>query len=285
MARQPLCEVFGYPIDNVSPEAAKVRTARVCPFSDGSSPCRKDKVRSPLGVCSVYGSGQVAITCPSRFKQNSIIVRDAASFFFGPQAQYACLREVKLRDKNGKCKGNIDMVLVSFDAQGEIRDFGALEIQGVYISGNVRMPFEYYMANPQARTAMDWSKEPNYPKPDYLSSSRKRLAPQLLVKGGIFKAWAKRIAVAIDKSFFSTLPTLEKVDPASADIAWLVYDLKLDSEKKIYTLVNHEIVYTKFSESMEKIYGLELGDVSDFVKELKKKMGNSLAAHLSPKRD
>jgi len=38
---------------------------------------------------------------------------------------------------------------------------------------------------------------PNYPRPDYLSSSRKRLAPQLIFKGGIINAWGKKTAVAL----------------------------------------------------------------------------------------
>ena len=39
----------------------------------------------------------------------------------------------------------------------------------------------------RAEDNMDWSSQHNYPNPDYLSSSRKRLAPQLIYKGGILK--------------------------------------------------------------------------------------------------
>lgn len=78
-------------------------------------------------------------------------------------------------DSNGKSAGNIDVVLVAYDGNGKVYDFGALEIQAVYISGNVRDPFAYFMKDPKARASMDWSKEPNYPRPDYLSSSRKGL--------------------------------------------------------------------------------------------------------------
>src|SRR3990167_2156345 len=75
------------------------------------------------------------------------------------------------------------------------------------------------------------SQEPNYPRPDYLSSSRKRLAPQLLFKGGILHSWKKKIAVALNKSFFATLPKLKQVSKSDADIAWLIYDLELIKEK------------------------------------------------------
>jgi len=50
--------------------------------------------------------------------------------------------EVRLNDANGKSAGNIDAVLVAYDEQGKVYDFGALEIQAVYISGKVREPFE-----------------------------------------------------------------------------------------------------------------------------------------------
>jgi len=54
-----------------------------------------------------------------------------------------------------------------------------LEIQAVYISGNVRALFNRYVADP-VNYAANWADSPSrsVPHPDYLSSSRKRLAPQ-----------------------------------------------------------------------------------------------------------
>ena len=52
------------------------------------------------------------------------------------------------------------------------------------------------MQDPESNRIMDWSKQANYPHADYLSSSRKRLAPQLIFKGGILKSWKKKTAVA-----------------------------------------------------------------------------------------
>jgi len=67
--------------------------------------------------------------------------------------------EVKLNDANGQSAGNIDIVLTCYDDLGKITDFGSLEIQGVYISGNVRGPFEQYIANPSKNADLDWSLE------------------------------------------------------------------------------------------------------------------------------
>jgi hypothetical protein len=110
--------------------------------------CTKDKAKDPLGVCSIYHNEQPVITCPIRFRQEWIIAEHAASFFFREGAKWTSLTEIRLNDANGESAGNIDVVLVSYDQNGKIIDFGALEIQAVYISGNVRDIFEYYMEDP-----------------------------------------------------------------------------------------------------------------------------------------
>ena len=114
---------------------------------------------------------------------------------------WTSLVEVRLNDKHGKSAGNVDVVMVSYDEHGRITDFGSLEVQAVYISGNIRAPFEHFMQNPAANTELNWTGKPNYPRPDYLSSSRKRLAPQLLFKGGIFHAWRKKQAWSLIEVF------------------------------------------------------------------------------------
>ena len=276
MPNQPLAEVFGFPITNNSREAARSRQHRLCPFGNRVPNCTKDKANDPLGVCSIFDGREVVITCPIRFRQHWIIAEDAAAFFFPPTAKWTTLTEVKLNDKNGKSAGNIDVVLVSYDERGKVTNFGALEVQAVYISGNVRNPFEYYMQAPTSRASMDWSKRPNYPNPDYLSSSRKRLAPQLIFKGGILRTWNKKIAVALNKGFFKTLPTLKQVKPVVADIAWFVYDLQHSRTQNCYTLVRHQTVYTKFNESLDRITRSEAGDVKNFIEHLQEKVDEKL---------
>lgn len=108
---------------------------------------------------------------------------DAADFFFPSGVNWTSLTEIRLFDANGKSAGNIDVVLVSYDDQGQVLDFGALEVQAVYISGNVRDPFTAYIQNPEANGNLNWIGKRNYPRADFLSSSRKRLAPQLIYKG------------------------------------------------------------------------------------------------------
>jgi len=153
-------------------EATRYRSNRLCPFGNKVPNCTKDKADDPLGVCSIFHSDDVVVTCPIRFREGWLIAEDAANFLFPEEAQWTSLTEVRLNDRHRKSAGNIDVVLVSYDEHGHIIDFGALEVQGVYISGNVRNPFEYYMADPSGQAEMDWRGKANYPRPDYLSSSR-----------------------------------------------------------------------------------------------------------------
>jgi len=275
---QPLAEVFGHLVDDQSPKAIRYRSRRLCPFNNKVPNCTKDKAKNPLGVCSVFHDGIPAITCPIRFREEWLITDDAASFFFGDGTAWSSLTEVRLNDANEKSAGNIDVVLVAYDDNGKIFDFGALEIQAVYISGNVRDPFEYYMKNPKAHAQMDWSTQPNYPRPDYLSSSRKRLAPQLLFKGGILHSWRKKTAVALNKSFFETLPPLKTVSKSKADISWLIYDLQLvkEDEQERFTLTKIDEVFTEFEPALVSITTSLPGNIDEFINLLQEKLDEQL---------
>ncbi len=277
--RQPLAEVFGYLVTDQTETAKRYRSQRLCPFNNKVPNCTKDKANDPLGVCSIYYEDEPVITCPIRFRQNWIVADHAASFFFGEGVRWTSLTEVRLNDAKGKPAGNIDVVLVACDDDGKITDFGALEIQAVYISGNVRQPFEHYMDNPQIAASIDWSSQPNYPRPDYLSSSRKRLVPQLVYKGGILHSWRKKIAVALNRSFFATLPPLEQVPKDEADIGWFLYDLKLHVEGDHtgrYYLTKVDEVFTKFESSLASITTASPGKMEDFIKSLQEKLDEQL---------
>lgn len=274
MAQNPLAEVFGFPTDDLSPEAKRYKINKLCPFNNKSPNCTKDKANDPLGVCSVMEGNTPAITCPIRFRQDWLIAEDAARFFGFSSGSWTSLPEVRLTDKNGRSAGNIDVVIASYDEKGQVNDFGSLEVQAVYISGNVRRPFEHYIADMERRKNMVWS-DTNV-RPDYLSSSRKRLLPQMVYKGGILKAWGKKQAIAIHKNFFATLPAPPTVSREEAEVAWMIYDLKKDEDTNRYNLVLDEIVYTEFEPALVKITSPEAGPIEDFVEVLQGKLNEEL---------
>ena len=261
-------------MNSLTPEAIRARKSKLCPFNNKVANCTKDKAKNPLGVCSVFHRDHIVSTCPVRFREDWLIATDAADFFFPPDAKWTTLTEIRLQDAEGESAGNIDVVLVAYDDAGKIYDFGALEVQAVYISGNVRNPFEFYMTNPAKNAAMDWTKEENYPNPDFLSSSRKRLAPQLIYKGGILNTWKKKTAVALDRHFFATLPKLKEVPKDKAEMAWLVYDLT--KCKDSYKLTKDKIVYTKFDTALASITRSKAGKLQDFMGKLQVKLDEKL---------
>lgn len=269
--RQPLAEVFGFPVNNFSETAERHRKLRLCPFGNKVPNCTKDKANDPLGVCSIVDNREIVITCPVRFQEDWLIAEKAAEFFFPAGAAWTSLIEVRLTDKYGRSAGNIDLVLVAYDDRGRITDFASLEVQAVYISGNVRQPFEYFMKDPGSWAAVDWGRLADYyPSPDYLSSSRKRLVPQLIYKGSIFRTWHKKQAVAIQRSFYNTLPKLPEVQPENAELAWFLYDLVPNDNS--YKLVFHRAVYTEFWPALNTITSPEAGDVDTFVAILQSKL-------------
>lgn len=265
MARNPLAEVFGYPIGNMSQEATNHREGRLCPYHNSSGlNCTKNSASDPLGVCAVVVGDKLAITCPVRLRQDFLIIADATRFFFPPGTRSLALTEARLNDAHGKSAGNIDIVVVALDEQNRVLDFGAVEVQAVYISGNVSNAFKEYMKNPAANHAMDWPRK-NYPTPDYLSSSRKRLVPQLIYKGGILNKWGKKMAVAVQREFFEELPQLREVDVTEAEIAWLIYDLVYDATLDRYKLAQAGVKYTKWKDALDTITTPEPGEIGSFI--------------------
>jgi hypothetical protein len=283
--KNPLAEVFGYPVDNMTQDANNHRRGRLCPFHNSSGiNCTKSSATDPIGVCTIFDRNKIVSTCPVRFREDFQIVSDAADFFF-PGSNYVALTEARLKDLHGKSAGNIDIVIAAVDKKGEVTDFGAVEVQAVYITGNVRNVFEKYMENPKKNQNMEWPAK-NYPSPDYLSSSRKRLAPQLIYKGGILHKWGRKMAVVVDENFFAQLPELEEVDKESAEIAWMVYGFQKKGDR--YSLRRKSIRYTLFENALATITTPDVGNVNDFVDYLKdriakgKTMGIPASSGISP---
>ncbi len=175
---QPLAEIFGFPITNQTSRAQRYRENKLCPYNNIVSNCTKNSIEFPLGVCSLNHKNKPVIICPIRFREDWQIISDAAGFIFEGKATWTHVGEVRLKDKHNKSAGNIDYVLVSYDDKGRVLDFGSLEVQAVYISGNLTGPFTAFLENPMPD--FRWTQAFKYPKPDYLSSSRKRLIPQII---------------------------------------------------------------------------------------------------------
>jgi hypothetical protein len=136
-------------------------------------------------------------------------------------------------------------------------------------------PFKAYLENP--KTIFSWTNALKYPKPDYLSSSRKRLIPQVIAKGSILNQWNKKQAVVLQTVFFNTLPPLPEVDQANADFAFFLYDLIPELNSCMLSLQLQRVVYTKFARVLEQIAKFEAGSIVEFTELLQKKLDSKLS--------
>jgi hypothetical protein len=278
LPKNPLAEVFGYKIDDMSADAKQHRKEKLCPFNNGVVRCTKVSRPNPLGVCSVYEEGleTPTICCPVRFREGVkdkwLGLNEAADFFFPSGTRWMPLGEVKLHNKSGVSAGNIDMVLVALGANDQVVNFGAMEIQSVYNTGNIRDPFEAYMKDPSVGAAFDWSRKEKYPSPDFLSSTRKRLMPQLLSKGEILQAWKTKQAILVDERFYQHVPDFKEVPPRDAEVVWLICTLDYNAKDNRYHLVLKKRVYTRFKEMLTEFAKSEAGDAKDFIEQLQKKL-------------
>ena len=213
------------------------RGAPACPFQDGAPPCRKSG-----GVCSLrryeqsadgrLGApvGEPVIVCPSRFEEDKLLVRWLAEIVGFEPGEAMVAREVPFMEgtETNKAAGKIDLV-VAKSSNGGLAWHG-LEIQAVYFSEE-GMQSEFESLGNEQPT-------PPFPnairRPDWRSSSAKRLMPQLQIKAPTLRRWGSKIAVAVDRPFFDAIggpsPAPSR-DLNDGDVIWLVPELVPDGAR------------------------------------------------------
>ena len=98
----------------------------------------------------------------------------------------------------------------------------------------------------------------------------------MLYKGGILKFWNKKQAVALQKSFFDTLPNLPTVEKEKADIAWFLYDLIPDKNNKRYNLTLVDTIYTEFEPALLRVTTPKPSNIEDFMGVLQDRLDERL---------
>ena len=239
--RYGIAEWYGRRFTALSPEERALyaghalencRPLPACPFQNAEPQCSKRG-----GVCSIqrYGQGDngrlgepvtgPVIVCPRRFEEGHVLVRWLAEIVGFAPGEAMLAREVPFMRSatTDRAAGKIDLV-VARDRNGELTWYG-LEIQAVYFSGQgMTSEFEVLRG--------DGHERPPFPnavrRPDWRSSSAKRLMPQLQIKVPTLRRWASKIAVAVDRPFFDAIgdpspsPSRNLTD---GDIVWLVPEL------------------------------------------------------------
>ena len=213
-----------------------------CPFQHGNVKCGKKG-----GVCSIQTyrprsghqqtdrieelSGKPVITCPKRFDQDDIVPKWLGEIVGFQQIFLAQEVPFMRSPSTGRSAGRIDLVLSENSAASKW--FG-LEIQAVYFSGEgMTDDFRLLLHDAERLPPMPTSVR----RPDWRSSSAKRLMPQLEVKAPTLRRWGTKLAVAVDVPFFDAVGG--QSEPAShdineGDIIWLV--LQVSDEYKLETM-------------------------------------------------
>ena len=234
----------------------KERPFLLCPFR--STPNSKVPCTKEGGVCSIrmyqqdastnlvsLASGQKAslvTTCPYRFQQEGVIFKWIGDTLLGDSNPHI-VREIGFleqevgegkedRDSSqGEDVGRIDNVLVH--STREPMHWCALEIQAVYFSG-ASMKKEFKMLRRFSEKTLTFPAGQR--RPDYRSSGPKRLMPQLQIKVPSLRRWGKRMAVVVDRNFFSALGKMDDVkDVSNCDIAWFVVKYDESSGEAVLT--------------------------------------------------
>ena len=195
-----------------------------CPFREG--PCTKAG-----GVCSMRPytrdgmyvdkpAGPPVIMCPYRFEQNGTLTRWLAEIVGFDPSEAMLAREVPFMvGSTGRPAGKVDLVIAA--EHHELRWYG-LEIQAVYFSG-LGMASEFRLIRATTGAHPPFPSETR--RPDWRSSSAKRLAPQLQIKVPTMRRWGSKLAVAVDRPFFDAVggPSEHPSrDLDAGDVIWLV---------------------------------------------------------------
>lgn len=232
----------------------------LCPFRQASFP--EEKCNKKGGVCSMrlyqpgpHGvdavptdSGLVTL-CPRRFWDQNTVFKHIGSTLLGCTTPII-INEVgflkapyrPLSTDRAATVGKIDMVLVNCQ---DPTQWCAVELQAVYFSGaGMSEEFEHY-----ARTSADTVLFPTkVRRPDFRSSGPKRLMPQLEIKVPTIRRWGRKMAVVVDRAFFSELSPMKAVPHLSnADIAWFI----VDYDPETGNLQSQDIFYTTLESSVE----------------------------------
>ena len=247
MTRYGIAEWFGEQFTSMSTKrrmhlakaALGNSTPPFCPFQARRVVCGKKG-----GVCSLQRFekdgdrigkpvGSLVVTCPKRLEQNNTILKHMAEVVGFNKSKSFIAREVPFMRSTatGKAAGLIDVVLA--DGKNELKWFG-LEIQTVYFSGDRReTEFEHLLH--------DMGRQPPYPdknrRPDWRSSSAKRLMPQLQTKVPMLRQWGTKMAVAVDVNFFEAIGNASDKpshDIDDGDIIWIVIEITKKHDLRVH---------------------------------------------------
>ncbi len=281
-----ICEWYGEPFATMTAQERErfadialsgERAAPQCPFQQNRSPCAKRG-----GACSIRpyrrgqdnalgeAAGDPVIVCPRRFEQDGLPARWLGDIvgFNANEVQVATEVGFMQGTETGRPAGKIDMVVAS--TAGDAMQWFGLEVQAVYFSGpGMQTEFERLRDNAGQAAFPDAVR-----RPDWRSSSAKRLMPQLQIKVPTLRRWQAKMAVVVDQPFFESVGGASanpSHDLGDGDIIWMVVGLATDGREP-YHLTRHHWEVQTLEASSERLLAAKTIQQQAFLNLLRQKL-------------
>ncbi|MDT0164485.1 NotI family restriction endonuclease [Actinotalea sp. AC32] len=197
-----LWEFFGYRATDQSPAALQAAGSAQCPFlSDTCTKVLRDGTIA--GACTIKPvTSEAVICCPIRlYADDYKILKDVAEKAFGPghalepgRSAVATAKqsgkptvavfgkrwggELRLPQRSGKGGYFVDWILAKIDANGDLEEFVAIEVQTIDTTGNYRNGITALLKNRaivSTTAGLNWE------------NVSKRILPQLIYKGQVLQ--------------------------------------------------------------------------------------------------
>ncbi|OIO75246.1 MAG: hypothetical protein AUJ85_03640 [Elusimicrobia bacterium CG1_02_37_114] len=257
-------EIFGYPINNVSPQAKTSRANYNCPYLNMKCKKQSRMINYPLGICSVqYGKDIIAI-CPERFLQSKIVFVDISKEIFGTTDNILLFSEVRLNNI-----GSFDFVLVKHKPlSSDIEDFCIVEFQTDSTTGTGELvtAMSDFMKNNLKDDSYNFGMNTyNTIKLSYI---------QMLIKGQAMENWGKNIIWVMQSYVFENMKKrfiLKNLKYKTSNFnKFFIYDLA--RRENIYTMKLCKKYSTTVSNLLKAFKHQPIPDLNEFLKVLKEKI-------------
>lgn len=248
-----------------------------CPFDPDGAECFKEhsvctmRAYGSAGGAGVPAGDDICTVCPNRFREGGTVVAKMGEVMLGTATPEAISEIGFLRTRGGRPAGRIDMILCdaeSVGAGGDLR-WCAVETQSVYFSGAAMDRDIEAIRNSGGRHV-------TYPsgmrRPDFRSSSAKRLLPQLEIKCPTLRRWGKKTAVVVDRMFFDSLGGMPSADDLpNSDVVWFV--VNYDTTGGRFGLAVEDVVFTTLESVQTGLQNASPVSKEEFETELRNRIG------------
>lgn len=251
-----VAEIFGFPAEADTPGARSARDRCWCPFQD--RPCTKLRTAAGTGVCAIrykakgFSKENVWAVCAKRLAGAPF--EHATREHFGERASEAELvTEVKISDPDMSFDG-VMFVLGAGDPPPV--EFAGIEAQTIDTRGGAVRPLWQSYVEGRPDRWREYYEPGKLPPGVNTTNVWKRMLPQAMNKGRMFRDWDATLFVILQATLFNFIRRrmpftgLSPQEHAAAEVIWLPWDYtgSVDPATGAYETIIGEPVRTTVDE-------------------------------------